>query len=338
MNMLNYRIGCMLLGGILLLAGCGENTPVSQVPTQLSVLEEPIDPTPQPEESDTVDPMPDTYLNMVQDMGTEDAVFEYLRNHSESEDKEMTAKYGIGYVVIDPESADANEPFDPSAPVDPTLEEPVDPSNPDASSTGVGSITTQALTDCSKFFSGRDVNSFFSYKKNYIYTDYSGRPRVSSQQFDVFSPTAAPRQPNCQRLVGSWGYLKANVRGQYDGGHLVGSALGGFGGRVNMVPQERNFNRGVWAQMERAMRSCRWGFPPPCCNGALFGKLSVRPEYANPTDVTPIKINWFVSVTPGFGPTQVWSENFYNLAGGGFSGPRHLVEFKNFLRKFGCRV
>lgn len=36
-----------------------------------------------------------------------------------------------------------------------------------------------------------------------------------------------------------------------DGGHLIASALGGAGDRINLVPQASTLNRGSWRAMER---------------------------------------------------------------------------------------
>ncbi len=46
-----------------------------------------------------------------------------------------------------------------------------------------------------------------------------------------------------KRDVGRWGDAE-NPSNDYDGGHMIGSQLGGWGGQANLVPQDANFNRG----------------------------------------------------------------------------------------------
>jgi DNA/RNA endonuclease G (NUC1) len=63
------------------------------------------------------------------------------------------------------------------------------------------------------------------------------------------------RNNDCQGKVGGWGDT-ASPSNEYDGGHMIGSQLGGWGKRANMVPQVANFNRGNWAQIENTLADC----------------------------------------------------------------------------------
>ena len=83
--------------------------------------------------------------------------------------------------------------------------------------------------------------------------DASGRPE---QAIALLPPIGADaRDEGCQGDVGRWGDALPGDD-DYDGGHLIGAQLGGWGGRANMVPQIANFNRGNWLQMENAVASC----------------------------------------------------------------------------------
>jgi DNA/RNA non-specific endonuclease len=332
MNMLNYRIGCMLLGGILLLAGCGEDTPVSQVPTQLSVLEEPVNPDPQPVEP-SAEPTEVVYDRMAKDLGGEAEIFEYLNTHSESEDREMVAKYGIGYEVSnpDPSEEDPSLPDEPITPGNP--DEPIDPGNPDepiapgVSTTTVGSIGTLEIKACPNFFPANDRNKLHVINGTNVFIDQQGRP--FSAQMKVPPLRAAPRIGRCQSFVGRLGGAG------YDGGHLVGSSMGGWGGRANMVPQNSNFNRGVWAQAENAFVRCQWNRPPPCCTVVPQGSWKVRVTYPNIYTTVPTDFDLEV----GYGiPARFTRQSYHfkNLKGGGLGGSSNLDYLRKFLKNGGC--
>lgn len=81
---------------------------------------------------------------------------------------------------------------------------------------------------------------------SWSYIDALGRPAWSAVFFrDQKWPATAPRQDGgnqCQPSVGGWGF-GSSLR--YDGGHLVPSRLNGYGGRTNLVPQDRTLNRGM---------------------------------------------------------------------------------------------
>ncbi|MFM2419691.1 MAG: hypothetical protein RL385_4414, partial [Pseudomonadota bacterium] len=86
------------------------------------------------------------------------------------------------------------------------------------------------------------------------FIDALGRPAAARA---FLPPIAADdaRDSACQLQVGRWGDALLPSE-DFDGGHLIGHQLGGFGGRANLVPQAASFNRGNWAQLENALASC----------------------------------------------------------------------------------
>jgi hypothetical protein len=117
---------------------------------------------------------------------------------------------------------------------------------------GVG-FTPQLITDCPQYFPSGDRNIWHNINGEYYFIDGSGRP---SRAYAYLPPiVAAARSDTCQANVGQWGDA-ANPSNDYDGGHLIGSQLGGYGRRANLVPQDANFNRGNWATLENKMAKC----------------------------------------------------------------------------------
>jgi hypothetical protein len=84
----------------------------------------------------------------------------------------------------------------------------------------------------------------------HYFIDGAGRP---ARAYADLPPIAGePRSPACRSDVGGWGDAE-DPENDYDGGHLIGAQLGGWGRRANLVPQDANFNRGTWAVLENAM-------------------------------------------------------------------------------------
>ncbi len=136
----------------------------------------------------------------------------------------------------------------------------------------------QDITACPQFFPTADRGKWFRLigaggaEDHYI--DSRGRPLTA---YKTLGPiTTAARQETCQANVGNWG-AAGNT---YDGGHLIGSQLGGWGGRANLVPQQYNFNRGNWVKIENQLALCgRLG------NGAVMYQVDV--DYPSSTTLTP---------------------------------------------------
>lgn len=156
------------------------------------------------------------------DFGGPSGLVAFFESHTEAEIQAALAPYGVGYVV----RQDVVRPGDPSA---------------------------QAISDCAKYFPAADRNVWHNFDGEYFFIEGSGRPHRAYKYLPLI--TAAPRQETCQGNVGQWGDAE-NPSNDYDGGHLIGSQLGGWGGRANLVPQDSNFNRGNWAQLENKMATC----------------------------------------------------------------------------------
>lgn len=73
-------------------------------------------------------------------------------------------------------------------------------------------------------------------------TDTQGRVKEVGAELKLSKSDRNEYQQNC---VG-----KSGCAGD-EGGHLIASALGGAGDRINIVPQEKTLNRGAWRAMER---------------------------------------------------------------------------------------
>ncbi len=73
-------------------------------------------------------------------------------------------------------------------------------------------------------------------------TDTQGRVKEVAAEL---KPVKAARNEYQQNCVG-----KSGCAGD-EGGHLIASALGGAGDRINIVPQDKTLNRGAWRDMER---------------------------------------------------------------------------------------
>lgn len=73
-------------------------------------------------------------------------------------------------------------------------------------------------------------------------TDTQGRVKEVGAELTLSKSDRNKHQQNC---VG-----KSGCAGD-EGGHLIASALGGAGDRINIVPQDKTLNRGAWRDMER---------------------------------------------------------------------------------------
>lgn len=109
-------------------------------------------------------------------------------------------------------------------------------------------------------------------------TDGQGRVIQAEGQID-----GVPHDRNGyqQRKVGALG-------GQgYDGGHLIGSNLGGAGEAINIVPQESGSNRGAYRVMEDELAAA--------ARAGSDVELTVSPVYTDP-DAVPDRIDVAYSI------------------------------------------
>ena len=188
---------------------------------------------------------------------------------------------------------------------------------------GVGYVTPQLITDCPKFFPSSDRNIWHTVTGEYYFIDSVGRP---SRAYANLPPiTAEARNDTCQTSVGQWGDAE-NPSNDYDGGHLIGSQLGGYGKRANLVPQDANFNRGNWVQLENKMAACG-GLPA----GRLRYTISVG--YPNSTTLIPSTMTMEIrNQSTGSSVTL----SFTNTDYGGSNGTTERTRGVNWLTSQGC--
>lgn len=151
-----------------------------------------------------------------------------------------------------------------------------------------GGLSPQAISDCVRFLPVTDRNRVFNISGHTIFIDGVGRPGFAELNFgrnDVLTP--APRTA-CQTVVGTWGN-PGDV-----GGHLIASALGGYGGRGNLVPQNGIMNNTVWRRLENLVRRC--------AASSYRGSYLVTPQYADATSVRPSHMQAYLALFRRFIP------------------------------------
>ena len=179
------------------------------------------------------------------------------------------------------------------------------------------------ITDCPQYFPSGDRNIFHSLNGEYYFIDGSGRP---NRAYSYLPPIAAEaRNDSCQTSVGQWGDA-ADPSNDYDGGHLIGSQLGGWGKRANLVPQDANFNRGNWAQLENKMATCA---------SLPAGRLRYYIGANYPNGSTLIPNNMTMQITNQSSGANV-SLSFSNTDYGGSNGTNERNRGTTFLSGQGC--
>lgn len=220
------------------------------------------------------------------DFGGPSALMDFFESHSEAEIQRALAPYGVGFVQH-------------------------------------GNVTAELITDCPQFFPSSDRNIWHSLNGEYYYIDGSGRP---NRAYSYLPPIAAEaRNDTCQGNVGQWGDA-ANPSNDYDGGHLIGSQLGGWGKRANLVPQDANFNRGNWVTLENKMAKCA-ALP----NGRM--RYTIGANYPNTTTLIP-NIMTMELRNQSTGASVLLS--FENVDYGGSNGTNEKNRGVTFLTNQGC--
>jgi hypothetical protein len=248
------------------------------------------------------------YAKLVNGVGGRDAFFALLESSSHDELAALFAEYGISFEVIDRSAIDEEALFAE----DGRGEDPFFP----------GYVEAYDITSCPQYFPTADRTKWFRLvgaggpEDHYI--DSRGRPAVAVKMLGPIETAA--RQTTCQTNVGNWGVPAAD----YDGGHLIGSQLGGWGGRANLVPQHYNFNRGNWLKVENALAKCgRLG------NNAV--RFVVDIDYPSSSALTPSA--WRGDVTIA-GLTR--RASFTNTSGGGPNGTDQANGMVTWLQNRGC--
>lgn len=223
---------------------------------------------------------------MEQDFGGPEGLMDFFMSHTEEEIREALKPYGVGYVVH-------------------------------------GKVSAEAISDCPKYFPSTDRSKWHNFDGEYYYIDSAGRPH---RAYKYLPPIAsAPRIDSCQLNVGQWGDAE-NPSNDYDGGHLIGSQLGGWGGRANLVPQDANFNRGNWVVLENKMAKCK-SLP----SGRL--RYYIGANYPNSTALIPN--NMTMEITNQSTGASV-SMSFSNVDYGGSNGTNEKNKGVNWLTGQGC--
>ena len=188
---------------------------------------------------------------------------------------------------------------------------------------GVGYVTPALITDCPQYFPASDRNIWHTINGEYYFIDGSGRPNRAYANLPPI--TAAARSESCQASVGQWGDA-ANPSNDYDGGHLIGSQLGGYGRRANLVPQDANFNRGNWVTLENKMAKC--GSLP---SGRM--RYTVGAGYPNSTTLIPNTMTMEIR-NQSTGASVFMS--FQNTDYGGSNGTSEKNKSVSWLTNQGC--
>ncbi len=250
-----------------------------------------LDPSALPAAAPARVPSDSTYARLLRDVGGLDGLSRMLRTSSNEQLGATMAAHGIDFEVIDRDAAEAL-------------------------------AKSQDITACPQLFPTADRGKWFRLvgaggaEDHYI--DSRGRPLTS---YKTLGPiTAAARQTTCQTNVGHWG----DAGDTYDGGHMIGSQLGGWGGRANLVPQQYNFNRGNWLKIENKLATCgRLG------NGAV--EFHVDVDYPNTTTLTPSAFHADVLIA------GVWkAADYTNTTSGGASGTTQSDNMVSWLNGKGC--
>lgn len=187
----------------------------------------------------------------------------------------------------------------------------------------LGYVTEASITDCPKTFPSDYRSTWYSLTGEHYYIDSAGRP---SKAYSYLPPISSEsRNDSCQASVGQWGDA-ANPGTDYDGGHMIGSQLGGWGARANLVPQEANFNRGNYAQLENKMAKC---------DGLSSGRMLYSITVSYPNSSTLIPSTWNVYIKDRTQGDYV-SLNFKNVSQGGPNGTSERERGVSFLSANGC--
>ena len=163
--------------------------------------------------------------------------------------------------------------------------------------------------------------------KNKIDYQFDDQGRSSYAVLNLNKNRANGPRKACQTKTGNL-FKKAGTDSRqrdYQGGHLIGSQLGGWGGRVNLAPQAKGLNQqgGNWAKIENRAALCekRDGI-----------QMSVRLSY--PTNNTVIPQSWEVKFIKELGNDVV--AIFDNKGDGGPGADGKREDVIDWLKDNGC--
>jgi hypothetical protein len=177
--------------------------------------------------------------------------------------------------------------------------------------------------ECPKRFGASARSRWHDISGERYYVDSFGRPARAETRLPPIETDE--RNPSCQLRVGKWGDDE-DAENDYDGGHLIGSQLGGWGARANMVPQNDNFNRGNWAQLENCLARCT------SVERRRFTYL-VEVHYPDASTLIPDAMKMNITDTEH---GEVLSLKFENADGGGANGNDERKRGVDWLHARGC--
>lgn len=197
-------------------------------------------------------------------------------------------------------------------------------------------LTTQApgrafWNSCPEFlsnFAGEDgTHNGVTYK-----LDDQGRPEFAYGRLNQNRPRSQ-RQEYCQTdRVGNLWKNKRQRSPNTAGGHLFAIRLGGWGGRVNMAPQDAKFNNSNWKSIENRAAKCRWN-----------DNIQMNVFISYPNNNTAVPDSWGVRFDKGSTAGSDFKIAVFgngNNGRGGDAGdnPWQLRnEVVNWLKKQGCK-
>ena len=277
---------------VLVLAGCDQSEPTLGTPAGA--------PTTQPDPGFTA-PTDPALAALIDELG-HDGMLALLDSEDEAAIAAALAPYDIGYEVIDVTAAEAQ-----------MTQEDAD----EAARLGT------TITECPQYFGASYRSKWYTLKgaggSESHYVDGSGRPGAAYKRLPP--DVAAPRSSSCQTSIGNW----ASPASSYDGGHLIGSQLGGWGKRANIVPQHYSFNRGNWKRIEDRLARC---------DALPYAGIQyyVVVDYPNGSSLTPNYFHSYVNVNYG----GYVGGHFTNASGGGPNGRAESDRMINHLVSRGC--
>jgi len=191
-----------------------------------------------------VDTSNDAFLKLARDAGGFEKLNHRIHNSNEKELLQLLKPYGIELSLSEPAGVKQD-------------------------------LGSQRITDCVEFFPSSDRGRLHVVAGTSVYIDSRGRPSQAFKWFAPFSRPATTPRTRCQTQVGYFG-ISGDV-----GGHLVAASLGGYGGRANIVPQNRSFNSGPWYTVEyRAGRCVRSPYKTGYAAYAWYSSNTTSRPYA----------------------------------------------------------
>lgn len=197
---------------------------------------------------------------------------------------------------------------------------------------GIGLDSSTRMSDkdaseCDQFLPVQDRNkihlSLLKKHRMIIYVDAAGRPAYAAKLFPAGAKgNTKSRKPYCQRKIGNL-FNNKKPNSNYVGGHMIADSLGGFGGRINIVPQQSRFNNKEWKKSEHAVSKCL-----KRKNDVL---MSTTILYNSQRGVVPEEFVLSVKVSDhNTGRVKgVLQEKFENVKGGGQNGDQKAELFQD---------